>query len=479
MSTKWYYLRPKGQKTITKNKNKGKVQVMTFITDRQTIKDLNITGKYNKSSIFSIYNKTVTRGGEKALEKMITAPFPDAADINNRVAKFRFFMKSGIQFPFSRDEFQQAEDYLINSGHKSFLTSFSQNLKRKAMKLIANEEEFDIMQNGIRASILFFGRMQDFVKELNKCSDLGYSEEKKQIASVYEIQEIKALINTTGNDFSFWKFCKYDYLLRHTCSERITALLKLIHKLDVYTSVANIAKNKNFTLATTIGNASTEDNSFIISIKDVFHPGLKNAKTNDICLSNTENLFFLTGANMAGKSTLMKSFAIAVYFAHIGFPIAASEMSFTAMQGLYTSINVPDNLNMGYSHFYAEVMRVKMISQEIAVGKKLVVLFDEMFKGTNVKDAYDATVCISECFTNNKKCAFIVSTHIMEAGLTLQKKCNGIKYQFLPTSLKNNIPEYTYALQDGVSDDHFGMLIVNKEKIIETIKESPEYTQCI
>ncbi len=58
---------------------------------------------------------------------------------------------------------------------------------------------------------------------------------------------------------------------------------------------------------------------------------------------------------MAGKSTFMKSFAIAVFLAHMGFPVAADSMEFSVRDGIYTSINVPDDLQQGFSHSYAEV----------------------------------------------------------------------------------------------------------------------------
>lgn len=455
---------------------------MTFYTDKQTIKDLNITGKYNKHSIFSIYNKTVTRGGEKALVRMFASPFTQSDDIKKRIEKFRFFMESGVDFPLTHHEFQSAEDYLVNAAPKGFISLLFQNIKRKALKLIANEKEFDLLQDGFKSAAFFLSKMQYFISELDRFKIDGYAEEKEQISIVTGDERVQSIVKKIekGKELSFFEFCRCDYCLRNIRATEMGQLLKLVHNLDVYTSVAGVAHEKKMALASIIEPTKekiSDENTFLINIKDVFHPGLKNAKINDICMSNIENLFFLTGANMAGKSTLMKSFAIAVYLAHMGFPVAASKMDFTPMQGVYTSINVPDNLNMGYSHFYAEVMRVKMIAGEIAAGKRLVVLFDEMFKGTNVKDAYDATVCISECFTRNRQCAFVVSTHIMEAGLTLQKKCGGIQYRYLPTLLKKGKPFYSYALQEGISDDHLGMLIVNNEKIIEIIKQSPEYVE--
>ena len=79
--------------------------------------------------------------------------------------------------------------------------------------------------------------------------------------------------------------------------------------------------------------------------------GLEKAVGNRMTFSGDSNVLFLTGANMAGKSTLMKSFGIAVYLAHMGFPVAAQDMEFSVREGLYSSINVPDDLSLGYSRF--------------------------------------------------------------------------------------------------------------------------------
>src|SRR4029077_21052459 len=106
------------------------------------------------------------------------------------------------------------------------------------------------------------------------------------------------------------------------------------------------------------------------------------------------NVLFLTGANMAGKATVMKSLGIVLFLARMGFPVAASSMEFSVLDGIYTTINLPDNLGMGASHFYAEVLRVKKVAQELSTGKKLCVLFNELFRATNVKDAIEATIAI-------------------------------------------------------------------------------------
>lgn len=200
------------------------------------------------------------------------------------------------------------------------------------------------------------------------------------------------------------------------------------------------------------------------------HPCIQGAVSNDMAITKDKNIFFLTGANMAGKSTLMKSFGIAVYMAHMGFPVAAKRMQFTVQDGLYTSINVPDNINMGYSHFYAEVLRVKKVAIEISRSKKLVVIFDELFKGTNVKDAFDATLAVTRALANRKACSFLISTHIIEVGEELGKACNNVTFAYLPTVMEGSVPRYTYKLKPGITADKHGMIIIHNEKIIETIR---------
>jgi DNA mismatch repair ATPase MutS len=180
------------------------------------------------------------------------------------------------------------------------------------------------------------------------------------------------------------------------------------------------------------------------------------------------NVIFLTGANMAGKSTWMKTIGISLYLAHIGFPVAARTMEFSIREGIYSSINVADNIALGYSHFYAEVVRVKNAAQATSTGKYLLLMFDELFKGTNVKDAYDGTLAVTEAFAEYKHCLFIVSTHIIEVGEALKFKKN-IQFTYMPTVMEGSIPGYTYRLQRGITEDRQGMLIIRNEGILDLI----------
>ncbi|RYE31298.1 MAG: ATP-binding cassette domain-containing protein [Sphingobacteriales bacterium] len=177
------------------------------------------------------------------------------------------------------------------------------------------------------------------------------------------------------------------------------------------------------------------------------------------------------GLNGSGKSSLLKSLGLAVYLAHLGFPVPAEAMSTTIFNGLITTINLPDDINNGLSHYYSEVKRVKEVSEKLVEKDKILVIFDELFRGTNVKDAYDASLLIISELTAVTKAAFFISTHIVELADEL-KKYKNISFHCLETFFKDGIPVFTHKLTEGVSKERLGMFIVLNEGIVEVIRNA-------
>ena len=97
-------------------------------------------------------------------------------------------------------------------------------------------------------------------------------------------------------------------------------LLESIYKLDVYISVSHVAKERGFSYADALPSVEN-----IIQSTALWHPALIKGIANPMSLHQDKNIIFLTGTNMAGKSTFMKAFGIAVYLAHMGFPVAAEK----------------------------------------------------------------------------------------------------------------------------------------------------------
>jgi DNA mismatch repair protein MutS len=439
---------------------------MSFIADKQTLEDLNLLGKYKQHSVFNIFNIVKTAGGEKLLAEMFQNPLTDPDVINKRSTIFRYFQNKQLSFPFSNEQFSIVDNYLSESGDRYYFTALITLGKKKLLGAIIRDNEYQTIQNSLQQTIALLNTCKGFINQLSNDEGHPFYNEVLAVKNILNDPKLDWLATQQAGQPALTKMSRHHHLLGHTMRLALTTVIETFYQLDVYIAVANLAQAKGFDYATALPK---EDKLFTATA--LKHPGIAKAVANPVSFRQDSNMIFLTGANMAGKSTFMKAFGINVYLAHMGFPVAAKEMRFSVRDGIFTSINVPDNLNMGYSHFYAEVLRVKKVAEEVSSGKNLIVIFDELFKGTNVKDAYDATLAVTTAFSEYRNCLFIISTHIIEAGEVLKQKSN-IQMLYLPTIMNGTIPVYTYQLQPGISSDRHGMMIIENEGILELLDET-------
>src|SRR6185295_14954163 len=104
---------------------------MAFIIDKQTLDDLNIIGKRRGDAIYSIFNKTQTRGGAQVLEEMFLYPLSDRYKINQRSGIIQYFQQKNIAFPFKNEAFDAIELYLENTDERTKLAAEEDTLQRK------------------------------------------------------------------------------------------------------------------------------------------------------------------------------------------------------------------------------------------------------------------------------------------------------------------------------------------------------------
>lgn len=439
---------------------------MSFIADKQTLEDLNLLGKYRQHSVFSLFNKVKTTGGERLLGTLFQTPLADHETINRRSAIFQYFQGKKVTFPFSNEEFGQMENYLGGSSANNYLATLLLLAKKKLLGAVVRDEEYQQVQTGLQQTIAILNRCKIFIRQFEEKEEHPFSDELLTVKNILNDPKLQWMtVQSSISQLSLQKTARYDHLLRHTMQALLTTVMETFYQLDVYIAIGGLAQEKGFSYARALPAGNN-----VFEAVSLSHPSIEKAVANPVSFTQESNMIFLTGANMAGKSTFMKAFGINVYLAHMGFPVAAKEMQFSVKEGIYSSINVPDNLNMGYSHFYAEVLRVKKVAEEVSKEKNLVIIFDELFKGTNVKDAYDATLAVTAAFSEYRNCLFIISTHIIEAGEVLQKEQDNIQMSYLPTIMKGTIPVYTYQLQPGISSDRHGMIIIENEGILDIIE---------
>ena len=144
---------------------------------------------------------------------------------------------------------------------------------------------------------------------------------------------------------------------------------------------------------------------------------------------------------------------------------------FSAFDRISTTINLPDNLGMGASHFYAEVLRVKKVAA-LSQGRRSFVIFDELFRGTKRQDVYEATVGGTEHPALPGGVFFFLCD--LDAYYRGGGGVDGGGWRvaaplYLPTRMKGNQPVYTYQLEEG-SGGPDGMIIINNEGILEMLR---------
>jgi DNA mismatch repair protein MutS len=434
---------------------------MSFTIDRQTQEDLNLLGKYKKNSIINLFNRTCTRKGEQLLEHMFMLPLTNPEVINKRSRIIQYFQQLHTHFPIPPSLYGHVLSYLESSSGNRLSTIIG-TISRKISFLATGDNGYETVYKGILSLIEMLGIVEKFVQKIDE-PDSPFKKQIEDVKSLYDKKITELVKKPLQTNLSFLQTLYFDSLFRSTYKRKLDRLIQVLSEIDVFISVSDVAREKKLHYATALPREyhSTQ-------IKGLFHPSLVSPVSNSVSIERNKNVIFLTGANMAGKSTFMKSYGIAVYLAHMGFPVPAEKMTFSVLEGMYTSINLPDNLSLGYSHFYAEVLRVKKAAQEVGSSKDMLVIFDELFKGTNVKDAFDATVAVTQAFGKWDNCQFIISTHIVEAGEMLRGNSN-MQFLYLPTKLEQNRPVYTYKIEQGISSDRHGMMIIKNERIVETI----------
>ncbi len=188
-----------------------------------------------------------------------------------------------------------------------------------------------------------------------------------------------------------------------------------------------------------------------IVARELGHPLLTNArKCNDIEFNGGQPILLITGSNMSGKSTFLRTLGLSLILSYIGLPVCAKAFGCPVLK-VYACMRTSDNLGQSVSSFYAELLRVKMIVEAVDRGEKVFFLLDEIFKGTNSADRHTgAKMLISQL--DRKGAWGMVSTHDLElADIERESKGRIANYHF-KEYYENDKIYFDYKLRRGVSD---------------------------
>ncbi len=250
-----------------------------------------------------------------------------------------------------------------------------------------------------------------------------------------------------------------DRNFRKDFKDEMAIIIDRVYELDVLISMANATREYNLTFPEFI-----EGSNAYVEIKGMRHLFVKDCKPNDFKMTDGNFFMFLTGPNMAGKTTYLKSAGAAIYLAHLGFGVPAKNMRLTTFNNLYSSINTTDDLDKGYSYFYSEVMRVKDAALLLKKHNRSFMIFDELFRGTNVKDAFDGSLLVIKGLLNWPSSVFLLSSHLLELAKEVSV-LKGIQFNYFNSDVVDGKPRFNFELKPGVSDERLGLLILKNEKV--------------
>jgi DNA mismatch repair ATPase MutS len=255
----------------------------------------------------------------------------------------------------------------------------------------------------------------------------------------------------------------WGYFLYNRYKAAIFELIDVFSQLDAYYSLAKAVQVHQLRFP-----EFTISDTPIMNAEGLWHILLKQPVSYELNLHQDSNFIFLTGANMAGKSTFIRAVGIASYLAHLGMAVPARRLQLTLFDGILSNIQVSDNIIKGESYFFNEVQRIKSTLTRINDGGKWLVLIDELFKGTNVQDAMRCSSTVIKGLLKISNSLFVLSTHLYEIAEELKPHTN-IAFRFFETHVHDDQLYFTYQLKEGISNDRLGYLILKREGVVEMI----------
>lgn len=205
-----------------------------------------------------------------------------------------------------------------------------------------------------------------------------------------------------------------------------------------------------------------KDEHFSISATNLGHPLIPSSKrvNNSIEINLRGEIMLVTGSNMAGKSTYLRSVGINVILAMAGAPVCASKFSVSPVH-LISSMRIADNLEESTSTFYAELKKLKNVIDKVNANEPVFVLLDEILRGTNSLDRHTGSVALVKQLIKQKAAAIIATHDVALADLKLQYPDHILNYHFDVQVDKEEL-HFDYLLKPGVCTSLNASILMKK-----------------
>lgn len=433
--------------------------------DKTTLGDLSIFNQNEEPSVFAKLNLTRTTGGSRKLQQIFSNSQERVENIIDVQDTLKLFLEKENGWP----------EYISNGSILMIYKFFEASIDTLPARPSFTAAYIYKLFHGPDFSLVKYstGHAFDFVKGMRAIIDLFSGSKipqnlKKVLENIEVLIDRPALqvvfTSSKSTELSLTEMMGFAWYIRLHYKQQLYELIELYSLLDAWYGMAMAVKVYHLEFPKFIKSSSP-----VLRVDGLYHILLKEPVGYDLQLSKDNNFVFLTGANMAGKSTFIKAVGSAVFLAHLGMGVPVKSMELSIFDGLISNINVVDNVVKGESYFYNEVQRIKNTILKITDGKKWLILIDELFKGTNIEDAMKCSTVVIEGLIKIKGSLFILSTHLYEISDALKKYAN-IDFRYFETTIHDDQLIFSYQLKEGVSNDRLGYLILKNEKVIELLQ---------
>ncbi|WP_300700004.1 MutS family DNA mismatch repair protein [Bacteroides sp.] len=286
----------------------------------------------------------------------------------------------------------------------------------------------------------------------------------------YSIQRLDKLMNeldqrnnyfmyTVLNGSFFWELWQIMRIeaWKEQYAAELPHWLTAIGDIDALNSLATFAYNHPNYIYPSIC-----PHSFHLCAQSMGHPLMQRDRCvhNDLDMEKRPFFIIITGANMAGKSTYLRTVGINYLLACIGAPACATQMELYPAQ-LITSLRTSDSLNDNESYFFAELKRLKLIIDKLQAGEELFIILDEILKGTNSMDKQKGSFALIKQFMTLQANG-IIATHDLLLGTLIELFPENIRNYCFEADITNNELTFSYRMRPGIAQNMNACFLMKK-----------------
>lgn len=356
------------------------------------------------------------------------------------------------------------EGGIIKSSYNSHIDEL-RDIKVTGKSKIAEMEEAEKKKTGINQLKIGYNKVFGYyfeVSRLNASKMPAYFERKQTLANSerFVTEELRELENKILNAEE--KLADIEYAIfsdiRKYASEQADSLRKLakiISELDLVISFAHVSMDNNYVMPKIVekGNINIVNGRHAVVERKSKSPFVPN----DYYLDNDENrLLIITGPNMSGKSTYLRSCALIAVMAHCGCFVPADMAEIPLLDRIFTRVGASDNLSRGESTFMVEMVETANILQN-ATRSSLIIL-DEIGRGTSTFDGISIAWAVAEYILNHIGAKTLFATHYFEL-TEIGEKGKGAKNYTVSVEEWNNEVIFLRKVVKGTADKSYGIYV--------------------